>query len=129
VALAAAMVAWFGFLLQPCVMAASLAGAADNDSRVELAIVMHHGSGIPAKQCLHCDEFGDALPAGCDDIVAPGNSPAAKPLDTGADGGSAVIPAVFPDIRQIPSGSVAPLQAEHLPPQVAFTEAYCVYLE
>jgi hypothetical protein len=128
-ALAVAMVAWLGFLLQPCVMAAPLAGTADDANRVELSIVTHHDASIPAEQCLHCDDYGDALPAGCDDIAAPGNPAAAKPLDSGADGGSAVVTAVFPDVRQITAGPVEPLQAEHLPPPVAFTEAYCVYLE
>lgn len=128
-ALAAAMVAWLGFLLQPCVMAASLAGTTDDTSHVEISIVTHHGAGIPAEQCLHCDEYGDSLPIGCDDSVASGTSAAAKPVDTGADGGSAVAPSVLVGIRQIASGPVEPLRAEHLPPPVAFTEAYCVYLE
>lgn len=128
-AMAASMFAWLGFLLQPCVMAASVAGAADNANRIELSIVTHHGASIPAEQCLHCEESGDLLPVSCDDFVASGNTSTAKPVDAGADGGSAIAPTVFSDIRQIACGPVWYLRAEHLPPPVAFTEAYCVYLE
>jgi hypothetical protein len=129
-ALAAATVAWLGFLLQPCVMAAPLAGKADVAHDVELSIVSHHGPDLPAEECLHCDDAGDLLPGTCDDIVAPGNPSGSKPIDSGTDGGNAVAPAAtIPAIRQIASETVEFPRAEHLPPPVDFTEAYCVYLE
>ncbi len=127
--LAAAMVGWLGFLLQPCVNAASVYGAPDGTNDVELSVVTHHGAGIPAEQCLHCDDSGELLPVSCDDIVASGNTSTAKSVDTGVDGGCAVAPGLLSDTRQVASGPVRLLQAERLPPPVAFTEAYCVYLE
>jgi hypothetical protein len=129
-ALAAATVAWVGFLLQPCVMAAPRAGTADVAHDVELSIVSHHGPDLPAEECLHCDDADDLLPGTCDNIVASGSPSGSKPIDGGTDGGNAAAPAAtIPAIRQIVSKPIEFPRAEHLPPAVAFTEAYCVYLE
>jgi hypothetical protein len=128
--LAAATVAWLGFLLQPCVMAAPLAGTVDVAHNVELSIVSHLGPDLPPEQCLHCDNAGDLLPGTCDDIVVSGSASNSKPVDGGTDGSNAAAPpATIPATRQIVSESVGLPRAEHLPPSVAFTEAYCVYLE
>jgi hypothetical protein len=129
-AMAVAIVAWLGFLLQPCVMAASLAGTADVTNGVELSIVTHHGPAIPTEQCLHCDDAGESLPGSCDEIVASGNSSTSKPADSGMDCGNAAAPAgMIPDIWRTAPQPLGPPQAEDLPSPVAFTEAYCVYLE
>lgn len=129
-ALAAAMLAWLGFLLQPCVMAAPLAGTADFAHDVELSIVSHLGPDLPAGQCLHCEDGGSLPPDTCNDIAASGSPSGAKPVDGGTDGGNAAAPAAtIPAIQQIDSEPVGFPRAEHLPPPVAFTEAYCVYLE
>ncbi len=129
-ALAAGLLAWLGLLLQPCVMAASLAGTADDADSVELSIVVHHGPGISAEQCLHCDDSDSLSPVNCDDIVASSNFSSPKSADTGADGGNAAAPAAtVPEIQRTAAEPGWLPQAEHLPPPVAFTEAYCVYLE
>ncbi len=129
-ALAAATVAWLGFLLQPCVMAAPLAGTADVAHDVELSIVSHLEPDLPGRQCLHCDDAGDLRPNACDDIVASESPSRSKPVDGGAEGGNAAAPvATIPAIQQIVSEPVRFPRAENLPRPLAFTEAYCVYLE
>jgi hypothetical protein len=129
-ALAAGVLAWLGLLLQPCVMAASFDGTPDDANSVQLSIVVHHGPGIPAEQCLHCDDSDSLSPVNCDDIVASSSFSSPKSADTGADGGKASAPAAT--VSEIQRTAFEPgwiPQAEHLPPPVAFTEAYCVYLE
>ena len=124
------MVAWLVFLLQPCIMAAPLAGTAGVAHDVEVSLVSHLGPDLPAGQCLHCEDAHKLLPDTCDDIVASGSPFGSKTGDGGTDGGSAAAPAAtIPAIQQIDSDPVGFPRPEHLPPPVAFTEAYCVYLE
>jgi hypothetical protein len=128
--LVAASVAWFAFLLQPCVMAASPTATVGGDSGVELSIVTHHGPGISAEKCLHCDDNSDLLPDVCDENAASGSYSSPKPFDNGTDHCNPAAPALTSlDSVGIASGPIALPQAEDLPPPVALTEAYCVYLE
>ncbi len=128
--LLAASIAWFGFLLQPCVMAASPTATVGGDSGVELSIVTHHGPGISAEKCLHCDDTGDLLPSICDDGAASSHYSNSKPFDKGTDHGNlATLASSSQDRTGIAHAPIAPPQAEDLPPPIALTEAYCVYLE
>ena len=124
-----ASIAWLGFLLQPCVMASPNA-ASNGDRGVELSIVTHHGPGISAEKCLHCDDISDLLHDVCDENAASGNYSGPKPFDNGTDDGNPAAPAFTSlDSVGIASGPIALWQAEDLPPPIALTEAYCVYLE
>lgn len=128
--LVAALIAWFGFLLQPCVMAASPITTIGGDSGVELSVFTHHGPGISAEKCLHCDDISDLLPDVCDENAAAGRNSSPKPFDNGTDDGSPAAPAFTSlDSVGIPPGPIALRQAEDLPPPIALTKAYCVYLE
>lgn len=128
--LVAASIAWLGFLLQPCVMAASLTATVGGDSGVELSIVTHHGPGISAEKCLHCDDISDLLPDVCDENAASGGYSSPKPFDNGTDHGNPAAPAFTSlDSVGIAPGPIALLQAEDLPPPIALIKAYCVYLE
>ena len=129
-ALVAASIAWLGFLLQPCVMAASPTATVGGDRGVELSIVTHHGPGIAAEKCLHCDVTSDLLPDICNDNAASESYSRPKPFDNGTDPGN---PAA-PTFTSLDSVNIAPVpivlpRAEDLPPPIASTEAYCVYLE
>mgnify|MGYP001609391886 CR=1 FL=1 len=128
-----ASVAWLGFLLQPCVMAAPVAGAADSSGAIELSIVTHHGPGMPAEQCMHCGDGAttrNLLPESCDESSAASQSPSAKLPDADGDNWSPAVPvAINPEaLRNIAPSKSAP-RAEQLPRSVPFTVAYCVYLE
>lgn len=132
-ALTLGILAWLGFLLQPCVMAATPPGLVDAVVTPELSIVTHHGQGMPAEECLHC---GDAtatsrlLPESCDEPAASSHSPSAKPFDAGGDGWNPAVPiAIGLDSLRDPAPTQAVLREEHLPRPVSFTVAYCVFLE
>jgi hypothetical protein len=128
--LVAATIAWLGFLLQPCVMAASPTATVGGDSGVELSIVTHHGPGISAEKCLHCDDISDLLPDVCDENAASGGYSSPKSFDNGTDHGNPAAPAFTSlDSVGIAPGPIALPQAEDLPPPIALTEAYCVYVE
>lgn len=132
-ALIAGLVAWLSFVMQPCVMAAPLAGTAGK-SDVELSSLTHHDSGIPSQACLHCVDaattpgFASGV---CDDISIASPSPKTNPLDNVDNGWTPAIPAsLLPDIWPIVPRSVRlPAGADHLPRTVSLTVAYCVFLE
>lgn len=132
-ALTLGLLAWLGFLLQPCAMAAPLAGIVDAGDGVELTVVTHHGPGLPEEQCLHCVDdasTGNLLPQSCDDSAASSHSPAAKSFDPGGDGWSPAVSVVIrpESLRNIARLQAAP-RAENLPRPVSLTVAYCVFLE
>ena len=133
-ALAAALVAWLGFLLQPCAMASSYDGPGVAENGIELSVFAHHpASGAPAEQCLHCADTtstSNLLPGSCEHTAAAGNAPGAKLPDSGQDDWGPVIPTVISqDIQQTFSRSVGSRRAECLPRHVSITTAFCVYLE
>jgi hypothetical protein len=132
-ALIAGLVAWLSFVMQPCVMAAPLAGTAGNDD-VELSAETHHGSGIPADACLHCIDVGStpaSASGACDDVSLVSVSPKTNPLDKADNSWTPAIPAsLLPDVRQIVPRSVrVSAGAERLPRTVSLTVTYCVFLE
>jgi len=132
IALITGLFAWLSFLVQPCVMAAPLAGAAGQHG-AETAAAAHYGSGSPSDTCLHCVDdtsTSKVVPDTCDDPSAASQSPAANPLDNGDSGWAPVLPfATLPDIHQVVLRSTGMPEAAHLPRTVSLTVAYCVYLE
>jgi len=132
-ALTVGLLAWLGFLLQPCAMAAPLAGIVDAGDGVELTVITHHGPGLPAEQCLHCVDdtsTGNLLPQSCDDSAASSHSSAAKSFEPDGDGWSpAVLVVISPDSLQYIARLQAGPRAENLPRPVSLTVAYCVFLE
>lgn len=132
-ALIAGLVAWLSFIVQPCVMAAPLAGTAGHYD-VAVSSVAHHGSGAPADECLHCVDVGSTrgLAAGaCDNVSIAAASPKGKPLDNVESSWTPAVPfSILPDVQQIVPRSVGiPTAAEYLPRTVSITVACCVYLE
>lgn len=129
-ALLASIVAWLGFLLQPCVMAATLTDSTGSSDAVELSVVTHHG---PSENCLHCvDSDGTAAApvSSCVEATAAAQSNATKDLDLGDDtwtppAVAALDPAV--DVTRPPNIGVP--CAEHLPRSVSLTVLNCVFLE
>ena len=132
-ALTLGLLGWLGFLLQPCVMAATPPGMVDAVDNPELSVVTHHGQGVPAEQCLHCVDAtatSKLLPGSCDEPAASSYSPAAKPFDAGGDGWNPAVPiSIGLDALKGPAPTQAVLREEHLPRPVSFTVAYCVFLE
>jgi hypothetical protein len=131
--LIAGLVAWLSFIVQPCVMAAPLAGTAGS-AGFDLSSDTHHGSGMPTDECLHCVDVGSTrgLATGaCDDVSIASASPKTNSLDNFENSWTPAIAfSIIPDIRQIVPRSVGmPEAAELLPRTVPLTIAYCVYLE
>lgn len=130
--LIAGLVAWLSFTVQPCVMAAPLAGTAGSVD-FELSSVTHHGSGMPADECLHCVDVGSARAyamGACDDVSIASASPATNPLDDVESNWTPALPfSILPDVQQAIARSAGMHATEHLPRTVSLTVAYCVYLE
>jgi hypothetical protein len=128
-----AMVAWLGFLVQPCASAVPLVGNGEMGRDIELSVVTHHGPGNPAGQCLHCvgaTSGRNLLPDDCDGAAAASQAPAAKPLDSGEDGWSPALPAANSPVIERPAHlSVDMCRTGHLPRPVSLTVVYCVFLE
>ena len=131
-ALIAGLFAWLSFLVQPCVIAAPLAGTAGLDGATPVAIT-HYGSGIPSDTCLHClDDTSqrNVVPDTCDDASAASQSTVANPLDSGENGWTPALPfSILPDMHRIILRSAGIPEVERLPRTVSLTVAYCVYLE
>lgn len=129
-ALLATAVAWLGFLLQPCVMAATLADSAASSDAAELSVVTHHG---PAESCLHCVDSDDsAAPpvSGCVEASAAAQTNSAKGLDLGDDTGtSPAVTAPDPGIDATRPRHIGAPCAEDLPRSVSLTVLNCVFLE
>ncbi len=130
--LIAGLVAWLGFIVQPCVMAAPLAKTAGNVD-VDLSSVTHHGSRVPADECLHCVDIGSTrAPAmdACDDVSIASASPATNPLDDVESNWTPVLTySILPDVQRAIARFAGMFATEHLPRTVSLTVAYCVYLE
>jgi len=129
-ALLATVVAWLGFLLQPCVMAATFMDSADSSDAVELSVVTHHG---PAESCLHCiDTDGTAASpvSGCIEASAAAQSNATKGLDLGDDTWSPpAVTAPNPAVDVTRPRYIGAPGAEDLPRSVSLTVLNCVFLE
>lgn len=131
-ALIAGLFAWLSFLVQPCVVAAPLAGTAGQHDAGPPAGT-HYGSGSRSDTCLHC--FDDTstrnfVPSTCDDASAASQSPVANPLDSGENGWTPALPfSILPDIHRVVLRSTGMHEAERLPRNVSLTVAYCVFLE
>lgn len=132
-ALGLALLAWLGFLVQPCAVAAPFIGTGNAGNGVGVSVITQHRSGVAAEQRVHCVDArstGHPVTRGCEDTAAAGNATATKPLDTGEDGGNPALPAeISPGIQRIVSRPIGTYRPERLPRPVPITVAYCVYLE
>lgn len=130
--LIAGLVAWLSFIVQPCLMAAPLAETAGSVD-FELSSVTHHGSGVPADECLHCVDVGSTRASAmgaCDDVPIASASPATNPLDDIESNWTPALPfSILPDVQRSIPRSAGMFATEHLPRTVSLTVAYCVYLE
>lgn len=129
-ALLATIVAWLGFLLQPCVMAAGLPDSTVSGSAVELSVVTHHG---PADRCLHCvgsDSAAASSVSGCLETSAAAQTTATKGLDLGDDTWSPpAITGPEPGVDCSRFRYIGVPCAEDLPRPVSLTVLFCVFLE
>lgn len=129
-ALLATIVAWLGFLLQPCVMAATLTDSANSGDAVELSVVTHHGT---AESCLHCVDADGAAASpvpGCLEASAAAQTNAAKGFDLGDDtSNSLAVTAPYPDVDFTRPRYTGAPGAEDLPRSVSLTVLNCVFLE
>lgn len=131
-ALIAGLVAWLSFLVQPCVVAAPLAGITVHAGAGPVA-VRHYGSGARSDTCLHCVDDSSTrnlVTDTCNDASAASQSPVANPLDSGENGWTPALPfSILPDIHQGVLRSTGKSAAVQPPRSVSITIAYCVYLE
>lgn len=129
-ALLATIVAWLGFLLQPCVMAAPLTNSASSGDAVELSVVTHHG---PAESCLHCvgtDGAAASPVAGCLEASAAAQTNPAKGFDLGDNTSNPpAVTASYPDVDFSGPRYIGAFGAEDLPRAVSLTVLNCVFLE